>query len=222
MDDFVVYVIKPTFGRKKFLIDNKTFLSYYRYSLTDYKSRKEYIKYSFPILTYNWLKPLADFLKKYNYRTVDLCCGVGYISFYLKKLGLKNIKAVDNFTWNDHWKRKPLKHVKKYNALKYVKYHKNYDAVILSWPLYESRLAYNIARNLKLNTILIYIGEGYGGCTGDNNFHEYLHKNFKLLEDITNNLQDNFLNFDGMHDNIYIYEKISQKEIPKNKESKNF
>lgn len=51
--------------------------------------------------------------------------------------------------------------------------------LFLCWPPYDDPMA---ARCLSLyeGQTLVYIGEGYGGCTGDDTFHEMLERDWDL------------------------------------------
>ena len=48
---------------------------------------------------------------------------------------------------------------------------------------------------------VIYIGEGYGGCTADDLFHSELKNKYNLINEIY------IPQWDGIHDSLYIYEK---------------
>lgn len=51
------------------------------------------------------------------------------------------------------------------------------------WPPYATSMAFDTLNNFKGN-LLIYVGEGYGGCTGDDAFHEKLEEEWDLSEEV--------------------------------------
>ena len=63
---------------------------------------------------------------------------------------------------------------------------------------------YNQIKEINPNCKLIYIGEGYGGCTADDDFHNNVHMvkdpdALLAIEHINMNL---FKQFDGIHDEV--------------------
>ena len=55
---------------------------------------------------------------------------------------------------------------------------------------------------IPLGTRIFYIGEGFGGCTGDDDFHKYLCDKFKEIKIVA------LPTFAGIHDALFIYEKL--------------
>ncbi len=62
-------------------------------------------------------------------------------------------------------------------------------------------IGYNIAEAMRPGTILFYIGEHAGGCTGCQKMHNYLRENFISLAAI------NIPTFEGIHDYLGVYLK---------------
>lgn len=81
----------------------------------------------------------------------------------------------------------------------HVKYFPNH-VLMLCWPPYDEPMAHNCLSAYKGNKV-IYIGEGCGGCTGDDKFHEDLSKNFNLFADMTIPV------YWGIHDRLFLYER---------------
>jgi len=73
--------------------------------------------------------------------------------------------------------------------------------IFLSWPPYDEPLAFELAKTIPSGTRIFYIGEGKYGCTGDDNFHNYLCDNFKELH------FELLPKFEAIHDSLYVYEK---------------
>ena len=179
-------------------------------------------------------KEVVDLIKKYVQEPLyDVMAGTGYWSRILKKAGI-NIKTSDVhkvFNKNYYHKSKESMYkpsfeikpdkikIRRKNALKI-----GYDLstqrikgdIFLSWPPYECPVATDILEMIPVGTRVFYIGEGKGGCTGDLSFHVTLNKNFKLIT------RENLPNFEGIHDSIYVYEKIINEPVDKKYRGKAF
>ena len=73
-------------------------------------------------------------------------------------------------------------------------------ALMLCWPPYDKPMAAD-ALKAYLGKTVIYIGEGYGGCTGDDEFHHLLDKYWEFTVDV------DIPQWYGIHDRLYIYER---------------
>jgi hypothetical protein len=75
-----------------------------------------------------------------------------------------------------------------------------YNALMMSWPPYDEPLA---ADSLLAFTggKLIFIGEGEGGCTGDDRFFEVLNANWKNVGGV------NIPRWTGIWDRLYLWER---------------
>jgi hypothetical protein len=54
-------------------------------------------------------------------------------------------------------------------------------SLLLCWPPYNSSFAYDCVRSYAGSTV-VYVGEGMGGCTGDDAFHTLLDDDFEVVE----------------------------------------
>jgi hypothetical protein len=72
--------------------------------------------------------------------------------------------------------------------------------LFLSWPPYFKDMAVKALQLFK-GKRLAYIGEGYGGCTGTDEFHDLLEKAWKLDKTIT------IPQWFGIHDHLFIFSK---------------
>ena len=72
--------------------------------------------------------------------------------------------------------------------------------LFLCWPPYASDMALNCLNSYS-GKRLVYIGEGSGGCTGDDAFHERLEEGWN--EVVTHEI----IQWDGIHDYITVYER---------------
>lgn len=72
--------------------------------------------------------------------------------------------------------------------------------LFLCWPPYEDPMAAQCLERFHGDT-LIYIGEGEGGCTADDKFHEMLDQQWELLENVA------IPQWNGLHDSMHIYRR---------------
>lgn len=75
-----------------------------------------------------------------------------------------------------------------------------FDCLMYVWPDYAEPWAYNILRRKMPNTVL-YIGEGRGGCTADDNFHEFLSKEYTRV------WHSMLPNWPSIHDDVFIFRR---------------
>ena len=74
----------------------------------------------------------------------------------------------------------------------------NPAAIILSWPDYDSQFSYDVGKAaLETNSTIYYLGEGKGGCTGTDNFHNLLDYSFT---EVPTHLNDTYLVHAGIRD----------------------
>ena len=91
--------------------------------------------------------------------------------------------------------------VEELSAIDAVKKYKGRN-VFMAWPPYNTPMAHDVVSNMEVGTYLIYIGEGHGGCTGDDNFFESLYSDFEEIDDIA------IPQWSGLHDYCTVYKKI--------------
>ena len=73
-------------------------------------------------------------------------------------------------------------------------------ALFLCWPPYSNSMAADCLRAYR-GRFVIYVGEGVGGCTGDDTFHEMLDKDWSVVTEHT------LPQWPGIHDYLAIYAK---------------
>ena len=83
-----------------------------------------------------------------------------------------------------------------------IKKYGHYDTLLLSWPPYDDNMAYETIKLFKGYKI-IYIGEPIGGCCGNDEFFDILEKEWMLIKEIK------IPQWEGIHDSIFVYERIS-------------
>ena len=56
---------------------------------------------------------------------------------------------------------------------------------------------------------MIFEGEGYGGCTGDDDFFNYLDEHFTPIKELDDELNEHHIRFPGINDHWWVYVKTS-------------
>lgn len=156
----------------------------------------------FALLSKEWIEPFAKWIG--NKRCLEIMAGCGAMSYALKEYGV-NVKATDDFSWNGigHWNDNDMWiDVENIDCVKAIeKYGKDIDIIIISWP-YINKTAYESLlkmREVNPNARMIYIGEGWGGCTANDDFFE----NIEEIEDeLIDYINSKYQTWDGMHDYI--------------------
>ncbi len=140
---------------------------------------------------------------------VELGAGNGYWAHMLRKRGV-DINAYDHavpgqaenhFGFLKLWTEVLPGSIEKLE----LKYNQN-RTLLLCWPDYDTSFAADALKAYKGST-LVYIGES-NGCTGDEQFHEDLYRNWEELEDD----QVRIPQWDGMHDYLSVWQRKHQSE----------
>ena len=164
--------------------------------------RDEYVDRSFCILSQDFMQAIVRMASDLKIKkTAELCCGGGWLSYWLKHYGL-NVQSSDNQSWHKVFKLSPQPIVKM-DAAKYVRMYP-VQLYILSWPDYGSDVAYRVWRSMKRGQYLLFIGEDEGGCTANDAFFKAVRS--KEISDIWG-LEKNFIAFWGIHDRPILYQK---------------
>lgn len=102
-----------------------------------------------------------------NGTVLDVMAGRGFAVKALREAGVKTI-GTDNNSWN------LSEDIEQFDALESVR---NYGAqvthILISWAPYESTIDLEILHLIRAeypHITIIHIGEGYGGCTGSEEF----------------------------------------------------
>jgi SAM-dependent methyltransferase len=165
------------------------------------------VKYGFPIYTIEVIEELVRILS--GKRVVDVGCGTAFLARQLSDRGIA-VKPVDTFQTrydlaDEHYTFKNQRYmpVKEYDA---TKLHFNrFDAVIMSWPDYQSDFSEIVVKRMRPGQLLVYQGEGSYGCTGNDVFHQYLYEKFYEID--SDVLNEHHVQFDGIHDWWNLYRK---------------
>lgn len=126
---------------------------------------------------------------------VEICAGSGYWARCFRSLGV-DVLALDRKPWADQWS--PVRKGKDVDAGKHPE-----RALFLCWPPYDDPAA---AKALSAYTKaggerLIFVGEGYYGCTANNAFFKYLDKFYTEVDWFS------IPQWNGIHDSVRVYDR---------------
>jgi hypothetical protein len=139
---------------------------------------------------------------------VEIGAGTGYWAWMLSQVG------IDVAAYDTKIKRRKLWYPVKRGGAKQAKRFPD-RALMLCWPWYGEPMATNCLLNYSGNT-LIYIGEGYGGCTADDEFHRLIgegghyEENGEWVSDDSEwslVVEEPIPQWDGIHDKLSIYRR---------------
>ncbi len=91
--------------------------------------------------------------------------------------------------------------VEKMNAVDAVKKYSDRN-VFMAWPPYDTPMANDVATNMEVGSYLIYVGEDWGGCNGDDYFFQSLRNEFEEVDFFR------IPRWSGINDACWIYKKI--------------
>ncbi len=144
-------------------------------------------------------------IKKYS-PILSVCSGYAYTESLLEKEGVDIVCTDIHPNKKNAWcmDGKFYTKVEELDAEEAVIKYNNRN-VFMAWPPYNYDVAERVVKAMDKNKVLIYVGERSGGCTGNDNFFEYLNNNFEEIEsDIS------IPKWEGLHDNIYFYKKLNK------------
>jgi hypothetical protein len=76
--------------------------------------------------------------------------------------------------------------------------------LLLIWPPYEEPMAADTLDTYTGDTV-IYVGEGHGGCTADDQFHQMLDRHWTLVDNL------HIPQWFGLHDRLTIWERTRRR-----------
>ncbi len=170
--------------------------------------RQVYVKkFGFFLVSEDFLKNTVDMFSKN--KILEVGSGTGFLSSCLQSYGLDITPTDENLKSNPYGFNNMYTDIIETDSVQYLKNNaKKFDTVLMSWPNYDTDFAYNILKNMKKGQTLIYIGEGYGGCTGDDQFFDRLEICAELMEQETSKINQNSFRWPGLHDRVSIYKII--------------
>jgi len=151
----------------------------YAWEITYLKRQEAIMFLGFSLIAKNWIIPLSKWIG--NRKCLEIMSGQGSLSYALEQEGV-SIITTDNFSWmgsGNLWKNKEgflWKDVENIDAISAIqKYGDSIDIIICSWPPKDDNIFAKCIlemRKLNPNCLMIFIGEGYGGCTTNDLFFE--------------------------------------------------
>ena len=149
---------------------------------------------------YAWAIPTPDIINRivqFAPRIVEIGAGTGYWESLLADAGA-DIVAYDIAPCKNDWCDGQWFDVQPGGTEMAVEHHDR--ALFLCWPPYDETMAID-ALNTYKGRAVIYIGEGSGGCTGDDRFHERLRRFWKEVDCFP------LEQWDGLHDYLCLYRR---------------
>lgn len=129
---------------------------------------------------------------------VEIGAGTGYWSMLLRHMGC-DVLAYDRTPYENDWCSFTWSEVNQGSAETAAAHSDR--SLFLCWPPYNTPMASAALAAYKGNR-LYYIGEGYGGCTGDDQFHGM------LVASWSQPLVISLPQFSGIGDNLFVYERV--------------
>ena len=165
----------------------KIFSDIKKYGPTKSKSyEKEWTKRKYFTKHYAWAVPnktaiqkIKKFAKKEQ--ILEVGTGLGLWAYLLQEAGA-NVIATDDFSWKKkNQNKRNFTKVEKLNVQKSLNKYKDAGVLLLVWPPYDKPMANNALKKFKGNKF-VYIGEGEGEATANDNFYNRLKKYWKQVD----------------------------------------
>jgi len=164
--------------------------------------RDKFIKQmGFSLMSLDWIIPLSKWIG--SRKCLEVMSGTGSLSFALQQQGI-NIMATDDFSWTgeDNWNQSKnyWTNIEGIDAIEAVKkYGKDVNVIIMSWP-YMDDIAHKVLQEMReVNSFctMIFIGEGYGGCTASDEFFDNI---VEIEDESFNDAVKEYKQWWGIHD----------------------
>lgn len=168
---------------------------------TDYSTRRNWVR------QYSWAIPCKEAIKAIHNAAgerpiVELGAGGGLWGALLSEAGSQvHCYDIAPRGANNAYRHEKVWYNVRKGSTKVLVLPKYRDAVLfLCWPPYDKTLAYDALRTFQGDTF-VYIGEGRGGCTGNDEFFDLLAAEWDEVERVY------IPRWFGIHDVLYIYSR---------------
>ena len=170
---------------------------------------------------YAWAIPTESVMRRLAELSpiCDLGCGTGYWARLLTDVGA-TVLAVDlhpPLEGNNHWHRHEAGLTRQRIALRHFTDVVKGDAttfdvpadhaLMLCWPPYDDDMAARALTRYQGDRV-IYVGEGAGGCTGNDAFHAALAEQWDPIAHYE------IPQWDGIHDGVHVYARKATMSTP--------
>lgn len=173
-------------------------------------------KYGFAILTdaaIESLRPFAPF--------VEIGAGSGYWAYELQKAGI-DVVATDPFapgTKKQHYGfEKAWTELKRMYASTAARQYPDHT-LLICWPNYRCQWATNVLKAYQ-GRYVVYVGEGYGGCTANDAFYEELNGKFETSGEWEEIEEIAIPQWSGIHDDVRVYRRQDTRRTESTEMSK--
>jgi len=168
-----------------------------------YRTRLEFVR------KYGWAVPNEEALKTIEAfvggdKVLEVGAGAGLWAKILSDMGI-DIVATDIFEEGGYGYTQEQAHynIENMNHLKSLECYSDRNVLMLCWPPYDNSMAHEALMSFKGNK-LIYIGEGYGGCTGCDAFHNEV--GTSMSSDKWNLVKEvDIPQWWGLHDSVWLF-----------------
>lgn len=165
--------------------------------------RDAYIEHcGFHIVTKELVDTIGPYLQG---KVVEVGAGSGWFAAHLRAAGHK-MTCYDNGSWEYPWT--PHTEILAGDGATVVS---DADTVIMCWPDYNMPFAHEVAMSMKSGAHLLHCGEGSGGCTGNNDFHDLVCADVTCATDPSEIFRDKIWDvnrrFSGVHDSWSLWQK---------------
>jgi len=165
-------------------------------------------KYGFAQFNAETADAMAEGLK--GLRVIEVGAGLGYISASLAARDISILAYDAKIPYADWyglgWETASHFHVEELDVTTLEEF--DCDVVIMAWPCYDTPFAFEVAKRLTKGQTLVYLGESKGGCTGNDDFFEYVESDMWVSnEAFANSLNKHHRPFLGIHDWWHVYRR---------------
>jgi hypothetical protein len=160
------------------------------------RKREEWTKY------YAWAIPTEDAIRHLVELSpiLEVGAGGGYWAWLIGQMGGRSACYDLGFRQVEkQW------HPVEYGGAEIVRCFRKHT-LFLCWPEYNTAFAFDCLRQYR-GEFLVYVGEGCGGCTGDDNFHGLIEDEYDEVKDL------NIPQYYGIRDFMTIY----RRKLPRNR-----
>lgn len=154
-------------------------------------------KYGFAIPDDDAINCIASYS---NGSVIELGSGCGYWASLLREKGV-DVICVDDMSWknNDSWHWDQIYTEPTVGSYEHLDEYPNHT-LFMCWPNYNTDFAKDSLQAYKGDTF-IYVGEGRGGCTGNDAFHELIEAEWEIAEEVC------IPQWPGIHDMLHVFKR---------------